>query len=205
MSEAKLPKRIRNHVNPLADTQEYHFGGFSNNLPIIVDIGAYRGEFTQKLVDHFAETRNYIVTEIRKPYAAYLRDLFSDNKQVRVFAGDSVRNLKNLLQPSIEKGVTIEYIFFNFPDPWFKEKHKKRRVVSQRMLDDIGQWLPSQTKLVFQTDQLSLFEETKELLSENGFTFNEFKDPLWGIRSYWEEMKIGEGDQIYRLYFTNKI
>jgi len=198
----KLPKRVRNHVNPLADQTVYSFEGFPNNNPIIVDIGAYRGEFSQKLIEHFTERRNYIVAEIRKPYAHYLRELFSDNKQVAVFDGNSAKNLHAILAPSIKKDIPIEYIFINFPDPWFKEKHKKRRIITESFLQDCKTWIQPETIFVFQTDQQQLFLETQEALRDENITYKEFGEPLFDITSYWEEMKRGEGSHIYRMTFS---
>ena len=203
MTKPRLPRRVRNHVNPLADQSVIDFGGFSSDNPIIVDIGAYRGEFTQSLVGHHGEAYNYIVTEIRKPYEEYLRELFASHDNIAVFGGDSARNISGLVQHSIERGVTIAYIFINFPDPWFKEKHKKRRVLNPHFLDSLAQLITGDTTIVFQTDQKQLFEETVEVVQEDGrWDFEYFTEPLWGIQSYWEQIKIGEGDTIYRMQIT---
>lgn len=199
----KLPKRIRNHVNPLADRTDISFPGFDNDNPIMMDIGAYRGEFAEQLVERFSISHNFIVTEIRKPFANYLRNFFSENKNVTVFDGDSARNIENLLQSSVNNEVAIDYIFINFPDPWFKEKHKKRRVVNHDFLNRLKTLITPETTIVFQTDQKSLFDETVELVNENeGWNIGYFDEPLWGIQSYWETMKIKEGSPIYRMQIT---
>ena len=196
----KRPKRVRNHVNPLADQSVLEFAGFGNTRPIMIDIGAYRGEFAEQLVAHFSLTHNFIVTEIRKPYAMYLRELFADQKEVEVFDGDSSKNITGLLKTSIESGAQVEYIFINFPDPWFKEKHKKRRVLNESFLDQIIQLGCTDTQIIFQTDQKPLFNETVEVIEEHGaYNISYFEKPLWDIQSYWETMKIGEGDAIYRM------
>lgn len=201
----KTPKRIRNHVNPLSDRKEVSFDGFSNTKNIIVDIGSYRGEFAQKLLEHFRKDKNLILFEIRKPFYNYLKELFSENKNVAVFDGDAARNLKSVLISSIENGIHIEKIFINFPDPWFKEKHKKRRVVNENFLNDIKNWLPKETEIVFQTDQKPLFKETKKLIKEVGnFKVKKLWKPYWGIRTYWEEMKIAEKKRIYRMRINAK-
>lgn len=222
-----LPKRVRNHVNPLADQTEINFGGFANAKPIMIDIGAYRGEFSQQLVEQFGDTHNFIVTEIRKPYANYLRELFQGNTNVAVFDGDSARNIRGLLESSIKKGVLIDYVFINFPDPWFKEKHKKRRVVNHDFLNTLKDLLQTQapevvprpgcisgggtsgcgtsnkTKIIFQTDQKPLFDETVELIQENrGWQVEHFDNPLWGIQSHWENTKVAEGNLIYRVQIS---
>ncbi len=117
MDKLKTPKRIRNHVNPLAYRDEYDFDGFENGKNIIVDIGAYRGEFGARLLDKFGDKKNFIFFEIRKPFENYLKQLFAEKENVRVFGGDAGRNLKNILEKSIRKGVKVEKIFINFPDP----------------------------------------------------------------------------------------
>ena len=117
MNKLKTPKRIRNHVNPLANREEIFFDGFTNNKDIIVDIGAYRGEFGARLVDKFDKEKNFIFFEIRKPFEEYLKQLFADKENVKVFGGDAGFNLKNILEKSIKKGVKINKIFINFPDP----------------------------------------------------------------------------------------
>lgn len=208
-NKPSLPKRIRNHVNPLSDQSIISFDGFSNTNPIIIDIGAYRGEFSEQLVDQFSNTHNIITTEIRKPYANYLRELFADHDNVAVFDGDSARNISGLIASSIKKGALIEYIFINFPDPWFKEKHKKRRVLNQQFLQDIKDSITDtvsdKTQIVFQTDQKPLFDETVELIEETGdWNISYFDEPLYGIQSYWETMKIKEGDAINRMTLTLK-
>jgi tRNA G46 methylase TrmB len=122
----KTPKRVRNHVNPLSYMEDINFDGFKNNNPIIMDIGSYRGEFGQKLVEKFKnEKKNFIFTEIRKPFSDYLEKLFSENikgnsngkENVMVFGGNTAINMENILKKSIEKNIKIEKIFVNFPDP----------------------------------------------------------------------------------------
>ena len=202
-SPATLPKRVRKHVNPLADQTHIHFDGFSNNHPIILDIGAYKGEFTQQLVGRFGTEYNYIATEIRKAYAAYLESLFANQENVRVFAGDSARNISGLVALSVSRGVEIAYVFVNFPDPWFKEKHKKRRVVTQTFLTELEKYFSTKSVLVFQTDQESLFRDTQELVNELGrWHCEEFNHPLWDIQSHWEQIKIQEEKRIYRMKIT---
>ena len=201
----QIPKRKRNHVNPLADETVINFAGFKNTRPIIMDIGAYRGEFSEQLVEKFSNTHNFIVTEIRKPYANYLQELFNENKNVEVFNGDSAKNISGLIKQSLDNGVLIDYIFVNFPDPWFKEKHKKRRVVNTNFLNELANLVTPEVKLVFQTDQKQMFEETVELIIEHGkFDVEYFEEPLWGIQSHWEIMKTDEGDEINRMIITLK-
>ncbi len=212
----KTPKRIRNHVNPLSYTEDIFFDGFKNNNPIIMDIGSYRGEFGQKLIEKFSEEnidKNFIFTEIRKPFSDYLEKLFANNiignkegkEKVMVFGGNTAINMENILKKSIEKGVKIEKIFVNFPDPWFKKKHHKRRVVWGDFLDNLQKWLPKETEIIFQTDQKMLFDETMEEIKKRNFLdIKKFENPIWGLTTYWEDRKVSEGKKIWRLKITLK-
>ncbi|MFW0871015.1 MAG: hypothetical protein ACKKL4_00975 [Patescibacteria group bacterium] len=201
----RMPKRVRKHVNPLADRTEIRFEGFGNTQPIIVDIGAYKGEFTSKLLGAFGRSYNYIVTEIRKPFAWYLEELFNQYGNVRVFTGNSANNIQGLLQSSVEQGSRIAYIFVNFPDPWLKDKHKKRRIVTRQFLDTLALLFDYESLLVFQTDQESLFFDTQALVDEMPqWEHEEYQEPLWGIQSHWERVKIDEGKDIYRMKISLK-
>ena len=197
-----VKRRVRHHVNPLADTTEHHFGGFDNDRPIIVDIGADRGEFTQQLIEKFGETKNFIVCEIRKPLAEKLKKKFAEHNNVVVFDGDIVRNFTSIICPSIDLGVQIDEIYINFPDPWFKERHKKRRVVTEKFLASIVSWMPSHTQWIFQTDQKQLFDETVEILQASPYiAITYFDSAPHGATTKWENAKIAQGSAIYRMQF----
>lgn len=194
-------KRVRHHVNPLADLTEYSFDGFENNKPIIIDIGADHGEFTEGLLEKFGEEKNFIVFEIRKPLAEKLRKKFSENENVIVFDGDANRNFETIVRPCLNKS-QVEEIYINFPDPWFKPRHHKRRFINTKFLQSIKDWMSSETTWIFQTDQKQLFEDTLEVLKESGINNIEFfKDSPHNLQTKWEKAKIEEDLDIFRMKF----
>lgn len=194
-------RRVRHHVNPFSITHEVHFEGFENNNPIWMDIGSCKGEFVYELAQKFPE-KNFIACEIRQPLVKKLRELYKDLPNVRVFDGDAGKNFQNLLKPSFDKGILLEKVFVNFPDPWFKEKHKKRRFINPVFLENSQEFLTSDTEIIFQTDQKFLFDETIEIVEESAFNnVSFFSEPLFGVRTKWEKGKIAEGDEIYRMIF----
>jgi len=194
--------RIRHHVNPFADQTEHKFDGFDNNRPVLIDIGADRGEFVGQLLDRFGDEKNFLVLEIRKPLALRLQNKFEKFNNVVVFDGDATRNFRNLLKPMIDRQVFIEEIYINFPDPWFKERHKKRRVINQKFLESIKNWIQKDTTWIFQTDQKQLFIETVELLKKMNYINIEFFDSSpYGAMTKWEKAKVADGFEINRLKF----
>lgn len=201
-------KRVRHHVNPLADMTEHYFDGFDNDNPIIVDVGADRGEFTMQLLEKFGDTRNFIVCEIRKPLAEKLRKKFEKYQNVVVFDGDITRNFESIIKPSVDRGIITAEIYINFPDPWLKDRHKKRRVITERFIRSVIDWMPMQTNWIFQTDQKQLFDETMEMLkSMHCIHITVFDTPPHGAMTKWENAKIALGSAIYRMnfYFLGKI
>lgn len=194
-----MPKRIRAHVNPLSITKEFSFEGFPNNNPIIIDVGSAKGEFAESLIQKFPE-KNYILFEIREPLRIKLQEKFKDFPNVAVFGGDAGRNFERILAPSIKKGVKIETIYINFPDPWFKDRHKKRRFINKKFLDQAATYLPKTTELIFQTDQEFLFQETLEVLKDSKFSNIEFfKTSPFKIQTDWEIATKKLGRKIWRM------
>lgn len=199
-----MNKRTRTHANPLANLQEIHFEGFGNPQPIFVDVGAFKGEFIAQLAEKFPD-HNFICFEIRAPIAETLRKQFKDFPNFRVFDGDAGRNFKNILQPCLEQGASIQEIFVNFPDPHFKDRHKKRRFITTKFCNELATWLPVETEIVFQTDQKFLFDETLEYLAETPYkNIKYFKGSAHDIPTNWEKAKLEKGDKIWRMRFTQE-
>ncbi len=197
-----MQKRIRNHVNPLSITHEYQFEGFENDHPIIVDVGSCKGEFAAALIDKFPN-KNFVLFEIRVPLREKLEEQFKDFSNVKVFGGDAGRNFKSILKPSIDRGVHLETVYLNFPDPWFKEKHKKRRFLNSKFLEEVRGYIRPETEFVFQTDQQFLFDETLAMMRECGITdIHFFDEPPYGVRTDWECATMALGRSISRMRFT---
>jgi tRNA (guanine-N7-)-methyltransferase len=195
------PRRVRKHVNPLSILKKHNFSGFKNNNPILVDVGACLGEFSGELMKKFP-AKNFILFEIRVPLANKLREKFKDFENVIVFDGDAGLNFRGILEPCIRNGAKIEQIFVNFPDPWFKERHKKRRFINEKFLKNCAEWIPMETEFVFQTDQEFMFQETLEVVQNSSFSkIDFFKKSIHGIPTHWEKQKLLEGDKIWRMKF----
>ena len=165
--------RIHQHVNPLAPY--YRFtpkpieieNVFANpNLPLHLDIGSARGRFLLKTAA-IEPQWNFLGVEIREPLVEEANRLAKEDNLTNLryefcnasFALDELlANLPaNLLQT-----VTIQ-----FPDPWFKKKHAKRRMVNAELVETIVNLLADSGKVFVQTDIEFLAEEMFELFREN--------------------------------------
>lgn len=195
------PRRFRKHVNPLSILKKHNFAGFKNNNPILIDVGACKGLFASGIIEKFPEN-NFILFEIRVPLAEKLREKFKNYDNVVIFDGDAGLNFREICEPCLKKGAKIKQIFVNFPDPWFKEKHKKRRFINEKFLQECSKWIPQETEFVFQTDQEFMFNETREVVENSSFSNIEFfAESAHGIPTHWEKQKLLEGDKIWRMRF----
>jgi tRNA (guanine-N7-)-methyltransferase len=69
-------------------------------------------------------------------------------RNVRIFADDA-RTLVAALSPA-----SVALVFVLFPDPWPKERHKKRRIVSTAFLDDLARAMVDGAELRLATDDM---------------------------------------------------
>jgi len=155
---AALRVRVRQHVNPLANKYqtpanplewEKIYG--NPNQPLHLDIGCARGRFVLKMAQ--IETHwNFLGLEIREP-------LVDDAN--RVCAELGLTNLHYLfcnvnasmgsLLSSLAPG-TLQRVSIQFPDPWFKTRHAKRRVVQPELVTELAEYLAPKGTVFLQSD-----------------------------------------------------
>jgi tRNA (guanine-N7-)-methyltransferase len=161
--------RVHQHVNPLAPFYRQSpkpvdiESVFADpDRPLLLDIGCARGRFLLRMAE--AEPAwNYFGVEIREPLVDEANRIASEEGLTNLYYafGNAMLWLDRLLEnvpPGILQGVTIQ-----FPDPWFKKKHAKRRMVNEEMVDTIARHLAPGGRVFIQTDI--------ELLAEEMFAF----------------------------------
>ncbi len=60
--------------------------------------------------------------------------------------------------------VSVAAVHVYFPDPWWKKRHRKRRVMNERFLRDVERVLIPGGALHFWTDVEEYFQTTLELI-----------------------------------------
>lgn len=136
--------RVRQHVNPLCDKYQQPFsppewGAIYSDLnrSMHLDIGCAKGKFLLQMAQLYPD-RNFLGVEIREPLvtAANLeRDRLHLNNLHYIFTNINI-SLPVLLA-SLPGGV-LNYITIQFPDPWFKRRHSKRKVVQPELVEAIA-------------------------------------------------------------------
>ena len=132
---------MRQHVNPLSknffeiDPIPPLNEVFENpKLPLHLDVGCASGDFLFELSLKNANW-NYIGIEIREKLVlnANLKMKSREHNNLYFFFG----NANNIFDNSKNKSLidSITSISFYFPDPWFKKKHYKRRVIQPEFIN----------------------------------------------------------------------
>jgi tRNA (guanine-N7-)-methyltransferase len=203
--------RVHQHVNPLAPFYrqspkpvdiESVFA--EPDRPMLLDIGCARGRFLLRMAE--AEPGwNYLGVEIREPLV---------DEANRIALGEGLANLHyafcnamlwldRLLEgvpPGILHAVTIQ-----FPDPWFKKKHAKRRMVNQEMVETIARHIAPKGRVFVQTDIEFLAEEMFELFRvDNRFVEAAITDNPFPVKTERERSVVDKGLKVYRAMWQKR-
>lgn len=178
---------MRQHVNPLSknffeiDPIPPLNQVFENpKLPLHLDIGCASGDFLFEL-SLKNKNWNYIGIEIREKLVlnANLKMKSRENKNLYFSFG----NANNIFNQSNNKSIInfINSISFNFPDPWFKKKHHKRRVIQPKLINLLSNSMKRGSLIFIKTDVKDLFDHMELTISES-IKFK--KIPYQDIKSY---------------------
>ena len=155
---------MRQHVNPLSKNFDEieiipSFTEMFNDpkLPLHLDIGCAAGEFLFDLAC-FHTNWNYLGIEIRDRLVktAKLKVRDREIKNLYFVFGNAVNILNDAQSKFIIKN--LKSISFNFPDPWFKKRHYKRRVVQPEFVDVLSNSLLKGSLIFIKTDVKDLFD-----------------------------------------------
>jgi tRNA (guanine-N7-)-methyltransferase len=161
--------RVHQHVNPLspyytAPPQPVDLAmAFADpGLPLHLDIGCARGRFILRMAE--AEPGwNFLGVEIREPLVTEANEIAAERGLINlhyefcnamIWLGKLIENIPD----DILRAVTIQ-----FPDPWFKKKHAKRRMVNAELVDTVVRKLAPNGRVLVQTDIEFLAEEMFDL------------------------------------------
>ncbi len=169
---------MRQHVNPLSrnfnqiESIPSLAEMFSDSkLNLHLDIGCASGDFLFDLA--LVNTSwNYLGIEIRERLVKTAKSKVREreiNNLYFVF-GNAINILNDVQSKFIIKN--LKSISFNFPDPWFKKRHYKRRVVQPEFINKLSNSLPKGSLIFIKTDVKDLFDYMDCAISSN-FNFQE--------------------------------
>ncbi|KAM3732701.1 hypothetical protein ACB098_11G079200 [Castanea mollissima] len=154
--------RIRQHVNPLsasfsmpANVPDWDEVFKDPTLPLMVDVGSGSGRFLLWLAKRNPEEKNYLGLEIRQKLVKranfWVKELALSNIHF-LFANATISF--NQLVSTYPGPLMLVSILC--PDPHFKKRHHKRRVVQKHLVDSIVKNLMRGGQVFIQSDVLEV-------------------------------------------------
>ncbi len=133
---------------------------FGRKAPLEIEVGSGKGLFLRKaacgmpLVD-------FLGIEIALKYARYAAAglVKGELTNAAVIHGDALRFFAEWLGNA---SVTAVHVYF--PDPWWKKRHRKRRVMRESFVRDVARVLVPGGRLNFWTDVAEYFHESVALI-----------------------------------------
>jgi len=164
---------MRQHVNPLSSNfnQIERIPSLSEmfcdpKLNLHLDIGCAAGDFLFDLA--LVNTSwNYLGIEIREKLVKTAKSKVQEReiKNLYFVFGNAINILNDVQNKFIIKNV--KSISFNFPDPWFKKRHYKRRVIQPEFIKTLSNSLRTGTLIFIKTDVKDLFDYMDCTISSN--------------------------------------
>lgn len=209
-----MGRRVRQHVNPLAlkyaeprakpVPRPSHLGP---EAPIDVELGCADADFSFALARN-NPSRFVVALDIRerqleknrlKAEAAILENLRFGYVNLNV-------DLDRVFEPA-----SVDRFHLLFPDPWFKVRHKKRRVISEPLIEALATRLKPGGELHFASDVYEVaLEALAELESDEAVAlgFSNLRGPwsFWrgnpfGAQSRREVTTLRRGQRVWRMRY----
>ena len=174
--------RVRQHVNPLniryatPVTPPCWADVFAQPAqPLHIDIGCAKGYFISDMAQ-ICPDWNFLGLEIRAPLVEQCLK-HSDQLGLRnlhmLFC-----NANNSLQPLLASlPQPPQRVSIQFPDPWFKKRHQKRRVVQPQLVADLAKYMLPGAWIWLQSDVQAVAEDMVGVFAANSSFQRSFEPP----------------------------
>ena len=193
---------MRQHVNPLSSNfkqiekiPSLHemFGDSESNVHL--DIGCAAGEFLFDLA-LFNTSWNYLGIEIREKLVknAKFKVFRKEIKNLYFIFGNANNILNDFQCKFIIKN--LKSISFNFPDPWFKKRHHKRRIIQPEFINILSNSLQKGTLIFVKTDVKDLFDYMDHTITSN-FYFKKIDEKNFNYSKSFNPNKVKTNREKY--------
>jgi tRNA (guanine-N7-)-methyltransferase len=197
MSKTRVPIDVSSHfIEPVLGQETARIDWvafFGNANPVEVEIGSGKGLF---LVNAARQEpgHNFLGIEIARKYAKLAAGRLARNQiaNAKIWPGDAKILLDRLVPDQ-----SLHAVHIYFPDPWWKSRHKKRRVFNEALVVELERILASGGWLNLATDVEEYYGVMRELVDAHPrFT----EQPLLDLRDPEHELDyLTNFERKYRL------
>ncbi len=180
---------------------------FENDNPLRIEVGMGKGRFITKTAEENPDI-NFIGVE--RYESVMLRALQKQDALEK--EGKSPENLLFLCEDALNLGEyfpekSLDMIYLNFSDPWPKDRHAHRRLVSEAFLKRFHSLLKDGACIEFKTDNVGLFDYALTQYEAAGYSLKAMTRDLHGdpelgagnIMTEYEEKFSLKGNKICKL------
>jgi tRNA (guanine-N7-)-methyltransferase len=189
-STLDLTKHLRT-IDELPRTWDAAALFVDGRAPLEVEVGSGKGLFLQSaataLPDH-----NFLGIEVAKKYAHHTAARLAKRNLANavIVQGDAQPVFRELLPDN-----SVSAVHMYFPDPWWKKRHRKRRVMNEAFLQDVVRTLAPGGRFHFWTDVEEYFQSGLKLVADH--------TPLGGPLVVAE--RVPEHDLDFRTHFERRM
>jgi tRNA (guanine-N7-)-methyltransferase len=164
---------------------------FAADRPLEVEVGSGKGLFLQSAATEVPE-HNFLGIEVARKYAHHTAARLAKRELTNalIVHGDAQHVFRELFP---DDSLTAVHVYF--PDPWWKKRHRKRRIMNEAFLKDVVRTLKPSGRFHFWTDVEEYFLEGLALVAEH--------TPLAGPLSV--EQRDAQHDLDFRTHFERRM
>ena len=171
-----------------------------------MEVGSGKGLFLQTAATQLPE-HDFLGIEIGRKYARFTAARFVRHElsNAIILHGDGMKLFREILPDA-----SLAAVHVYFPDPWWKKRHRKRRVLSASFLEDVARVLMAQGRFHFWTDVKDYFDSTLKLILEQDGLQGPFEvleqsaAHNLDYRTHFERRTRLHGAPVYRSEFIKK-
>jgi len=173
--------------------------------PIELDIGFGRGLSLFERATLVPDSRIIgIEVKTKLAYKTDQRLRKHDLRNVAILCGDAREILKRA-----EPSGSVRRVSLHFPDPWWKKRHDKRRVIGDTLLTELERLMKPGGELFIQTDvEHRAAQYVAQLRERSDFTLapggGYVDENPFGARSNREKRAIEDGLPVWRIVATRR-
>jgi len=210
-----MPRRALRKVDPSVDlSRQFRAAAdlplpwdqsalFDRVAPLEVEVGSGKGLFLASAAagnpDH-----NFLGIEVARKYALHAASRIATRglHNACLVHGDALAIFRELLPDA-----SLAAVHVYFPDPWWKARHRKRRVMNDKFLKDVERTLLPGGILHFWTDVQEYFETTLALIPAATRLIGPLEVPErmaqhdLDYRTHFERRMRLSGEPVYRTEF----
>ena len=161
MAEPRPPIDVSRFTIPFPERPVSWPEVFGDDHPVELEIGSGKGLFLAN-AGAANPSRYFLGVELAKKYAQKAAERVAKKglSNVKVLPGDARRFLHEFVPPG-----SVSALHIYFPDPWWKKRHRKRRVFCEPFVEDVARALVPGGDFWIATDVEEYFGVMMELMA----------------------------------------